>query len=63
MSDKDLKGRNEVGHGDALVLLPLVHGLGIVDEDDEVLIGVGTLVVDLGLSSLALNHFDGWWWW
>lgn len=61
--DEDLEGRNEVSHGDGGVVLPLLHGLDIVDEDNEVL-AIGALVVALGLCSFALNHFDGcWMWW
>lgn len=52
---KDLEGRDEVSQGDGLVALPLLVGLNIVDEDDEVVLS--TLVVDLDLLSCAL-HFD-----
>lgn len=64
MSDENLEGRDEVGKGrlgNLLVLEALDVGLvlvHIVDEDDEVFLGVLALVVDLGLLSSAL-HFDG----
>lgn len=63
MGDENLEGRDEVGEGrlgNLLVLealdvsLVLVH---IINEDDEVFLGVLALVVDLGLLSSAL-HFD-----
>lgn len=47
--------------GNLLVLEALDVGLvlvHIIDEDDEVFLGVLALVVDLGLLSSAL-HFDG----
>lgn len=53
MSNEDLERGDEVSEGDALVSLPLLVGLNIIDEDDEV---VAALVVDLGLLSLAASH-------
>lgn len=43
-----------MSQGNGLVLLPLLVGLEIVDEDEEVV--VLTLEVDLDLSSAALRH-------
>jgi hypothetical protein len=54
--DEDLEGRDEVRHGDALVALPLLVGLDVIDEDKEVI--VLALVVDLGLSGLAASHLE-----
>lgn len=53
VSNEDLERGDEVSEGDALVSLPLLVGLKIIDEDDEV---VAALVVDLGLLSLAASH-------
>jgi hypothetical protein len=52
---EDLEGRNEVSKRNALVALPLLVGLNIINEDDEV---VAALVVDLSLLSLATSHCD-----
>lgn len=45
-----------MSQGNGLIALPLLVQLGVFDEDEEVV--VGALVVDLGLLSLAANHFD-----
>lgn len=55
MRHEDLEGGDEVCQGDRLVALPLLVGLDVIDEDDEVVLVA--LVVDLGLLSGAL-HFD-----
>lgn len=55
MRHEDLECRDEVSQGNGLVLLPLLVGLEVVDEDEEVV--VLALVVNLDLSSGAL-HFD-----
>lgn len=55
MCQEDLEGRNEVSKRNALVALPLLVGLNIIDEDDEV---VAALVMDLGLLSLSASHCD-----
>jgi len=55
--DEDLVGGDEVGQRDRLVRLPLLEQLGILNEDDEVVLLA--LVVDLGLVGLAANHFGG----
>jgi hypothetical protein len=60
VGDKDLEAGDKVSQGDAGVALPLVVGLDIINKDNEVL--VGALVVDLGLGSLASNHFCGLFW-
>lgn len=54
MRNKDLEGTNEVCERNALVLLPLLKRLGVVDEDDEVVLLA--LVVDLGLLCFSLRH-------
>ena len=53
--DEDLESRDEVSQGDGLVVLPLLVGVEVVDEDEEVV--VLTLEVDLDLSCVAL-HLD-----
>lgn len=55
MRHEDLEGRDEVSQRDRLVTLPLLVGLNIVDEDDEIVLSA--LVVDLDLLSCAL-HLD-----
>ena len=45
-------------HGNGLVVLPLLVGLGVVDKDDKVV--VLALVVELVLGSLAASHCVGW---
>jgi hypothetical protein len=45
--DEDGEGRDEVGHGDGAVRLPLLEGGDVVDEYDKVVLLA--LVVDLGL--------------
>ena len=52
---ENLESRNEVSQGDGLVSLPLLVGLEVIDEDDEVVLGA--LVVDLDLLSGTL-HFE-----
>lgn len=54
MCYKDLEGGDEVGHRNRLVGLPLLVGLEVVDEDDEVVLLA--LVVDLDLSGFSLSH-------
>ena len=54
MCDKDLEGRDEVSHGDAGVRFPLLVLLGVVNEDEVVV--VLALIVDLELGSLAASH-------
>lgn len=56
MCDEDLEGRDEVRHGDGLVLLPLLVVGDVVNEDEEVVLLA--LVVDLDLRRLSLDHFD-----
>lgn len=43
-----------MSEGNAAVRLPLLVGLGIIDEEDEIL--VVALEVDLGLRSFSANH-------
>lgn len=54
--NEDLEGGDEVAHRNRLVTLPLLEVGNIVNEDDEVVLLA--LVVDLGLRSLSLDHFD-----
>lgn len=58
MRHEDLECGDEVSQGDRLVALPLLVGLNIVDEDDEVVLSA--LVVDLDLLSCALHLDCGW---
>ena len=55
MRHEDLECGDEVSQGDGLVALPVLVGLKVIDEDDEVVLGA--LVVNLDLLSSAL-HFD-----
>lgn len=57
VGDEDLERRDEVSHGNALVSLPLVVRLDIINENDEVV--VVALVVALGLEGFAASHLDG----
>ena len=51
---KDLESRHKLYHGNTLVALPLLEGLDVVKENEEVVLLA--LVVDLGLSSLSASH-------
>ena len=51
---EDLEATDHLGKGDGRVVLPLLNGLDIVNEDNEVL--GGALEVDLGLGSVATSH-------
>ena len=57
VGDEDLECADDLGERDALVGLPILCRLCIVDEDDEVL--VLALVVDLGLLTFASGHDCG----
>lgn len=63
MGDKDLPAADDLSERNALVVLPVLDGLDVVDEDDEVLLLA--LVVDLGLGVVAASHCVGgmWCWW
>ena len=52
--NEDLEGADDLGERDALVALPLLEGLCVVDEDDEVVLLA--LEVDLGLLCFAASH-------
>lgn len=54
MCHEDLEGGNEVSHGNGFVVLPLLVGLDVVDEDDEVVFLA--LVVDLDLGGFSFSH-------
>ena len=54
MCDEDLEAAHHLSQGDRAIALPILDGLGIVDEDDEVL--VFTLVVDLRLGCVTARH-------
>lgn len=63
MGYEDLEAGDEVCQGHALVALPLLEQLGVINEDDEVLaIALVTLVVNLGLAGLASSHLCGCFW-
>ena len=55
MSDEDLEAVDNLGKRDALVLLPVLDGLGVLCEDNEVV--VVALVVDSDLGSVSA-HID-----
>lgn len=44
-----------MSQGNALVTLPVLVQVGIIDKHDEII--VFALVVDLGLGCLAASHF------
>jgi hypothetical protein len=53
VGDEDLEAVDDLGEGHALVLLPLLNGLGALDEDNEVL--ALALVVALGLGGVSAH--------
>ncbi len=57
MGEEDPEGGDKLGQRDALVALPLLERLGVVNEDDEVV--KLALVVDLGLGGFAAGHDGG----
>lgn len=54
---EDLPAVQHIRQRNGTVLAPVVEGLGVVDEDDEV-IG-GALVEDLGGGVVGTRHCDG----
>lgn len=55
--NEDLEGSNDLSERDALVCLPVVCSLNILNEDDEVL--VLALVVNLGLCRHTCGSVEG----
>jgi hypothetical protein len=53
--DKDLEAADDLGDGSRAIVLPLLDGRDVVNEDDKVL--VLALVVDLGLLGVSTWHF------
>lgn len=53
MGDEDLEAVDDLGEGNALVVLPALNSGGALSEDNEVLV-VG-LEVDLGLGSVSAH--------
>lgn len=56
MGNKNLPAADDLSKRNRLVGLPVTDGLGRVDKDNVVV--VGTLEVDLDLSSVS-SHIDG----
>lgn len=56
MGNEDLPAADDLSERNRLVCLPVTDGLGRVDKDNVVV--VGTLEVDLDLSSVS-SHIDG----
>ena len=54
VSDENLERRDELSHGHAGIVLPLLVILKVIQEDDEIIILA--LEVDLNLSSFAFSH-------
>jgi hypothetical protein len=54
VGDEDLEGVDNVCQWNTLVRLPVLQGLSIVNEDDEVVLLA--LVVDLDLLSFTASH-------
>ena len=57
MRAEDVEAVDDVDEWNALVLLPLLHHLGVSDDDHKVV--VRALVVDLGLSTVCARHLGG----
>ena len=57
MGNEDLEGTDDLCERDALVILPLLESLGVIDEDNEVVLLA--LVVDLGGLCFSLRHDCG----
>jgi hypothetical protein len=53
VGDEDLEAVDDLSERHALVLLPLLNGLGALDEDNEVL--ALALVVALGLGGVSAH--------
>ena len=58
MGDKDLEAVNDLGKGNAPVLLPVLNSLATLSEDNEVV--AVALVVDSNLGSVSA-HVDVCW--
>lgn len=56
MRDKNFPASDDLRKGDTAVLLPVLHSLRVVHEDNEVI--VLALVVDLGLGTVSTRHDD-----
>lgn len=56
MRHKDLEPANDLRKGDTAIILPVLYGLDILDEDDKVIFLA--LVVDFGLGCVAAGHVD-----
>lgn len=54
VSHKDLEAVHDLGEGDGAVVFPVLDGLDVVDEDDEIF--VFALVVDFGLVGVSAGH-------
>ena len=61
MGDEDLEAVDDLGEGHALVLLPLLNGLGALDEDDEVLALALVVAPDLSGVSAHVGCVGGAW--
>jgi hypothetical protein len=55
---EDVEAVDDIDERDGLILLPLLHCLCALDQNDEVIFS--SLVVDLGLVGIAFSHDDGW---
>ena len=58
MGDEDLEAVNDLGKGNAPVLLPVLNSLAALSEDNEVV--AVALVVDSDLGSVSA-HVDVFW--
>jgi len=58
VGDEDLEAVDDLGKGNAPVLLPVLNSLSVLSEDNEVV--VVALVVDSDLGSVSA-HVDVWW--
>jgi hypothetical protein len=57
VSQENLPAVQDIGEGNAAVVLPLLEGLKVVNEDDEVV--RATLVEDFGSSFVSTSHVEG----
>lgn len=56
MSHENLPAVQDIGKGNAPVILPLLKDVKVVNEDNEVV--RATLVEDLGGSFVSAGHFE-----
>lgn len=58
MRHKDLEPAHDLREGNTAIFLPILYGLDVIDEDNEIVFLA--FVVDFGLGCIAAGHFVGW---